>query len=115
MNTSTQAVIRQIVAHVMCAVCGKHFGTSDIQVVGRRDQVWAMRVRCRECHSEALLLAVVNETGTRSTYTDLAPDEWMRFEQGPVVSVDDVISMHQFLERYEGDLSEILDEPLPEE
>ena len=115
MNTSTQAVIRQIVAHVTCAVCGHHFGTSDIQVVGRRDQVWAMRVRCRECRSEALLLAVVNETGTRSTYTDLTPDEWARFEQGIPVSVDDVIAMHQFLEKYDGDLSEILDEPLPEE
>ncbi len=115
MNTSTQAVIRQIVAHVTCAVCGKHFGTSDIQVVGRRDQVWAMRARCRECRSEALLLAQVSETGTRSTYTDLVPEEWARFDQAPPVSFDDVIAMHQFLDKYEGDLTEILDEPLPEE
>ncbi len=115
MDTSTQAIIRQIVAHVTCAVCNHRFGISDVQVVGRRDQVWAMRVRCRECRTEALLLAVVNEEGTQSIYTDLTPPEWERFKNAPTITVDDVIAAHEFLESYDGDFSEVLDEPLPEE
>ncbi len=115
MNTSTQAIIRQIVAHVTCAVCGQHFAMSDIHVVGRREQVWAMRVRCRECRTEALLLAVVNEAGTQSIYTDLMPAEWERFKNAVPVTADDVISVHEFLAAYEGDLSELMDEPLPQE
>jgi hypothetical protein len=115
MNPSSQALIRQIVAHVTCAVCGHHFGMSDIQVIGRREHVWAMRVNCRECRTQALLLAVVNEGAARPIHTDLAPDEWRRFNDSPPISVDDVIAAHQFIQSYDGDFSDILEEPLPEE
>lgn len=114
-NVSSQALIRQIAARVRCAVCGHHFGTSDIQIVGHREQIWAMRANCRECRTQALLLAVVEENSARPVYTDLAPTEWQRFKDGPPISVDDVIEMHQFIQTYDGDFSEILEDPLPEE
>ncbi len=115
MSSNSQSLIRQIVAHVKCAVCGHHFGVSDIQVVGRRDQVWAMRVSCRECRTQALLLAVVNERGMRPVYTDLYPDEWSRFRDAGAVSTDDLIRLHQYLAAYGGDFGDLLDEPLPDE
>ena len=114
-NTNSQALIRQIIAHVRCAVCGHHFGMSDIQVVGRRENIWAMRVNCRECRTEALLLAIVNEGAAQPVYTDLAPDEWERFKDHPPVSVNDVIAMYQHMQSYHGDFSEILEDPLPDE
>jgi hypothetical protein len=115
MNANNQALIRQIVAHVTCSVCGHHFGMSDIQVVGRREQVWAMRVNCRECRTQALLLAIVNDRGTQSVFTDLTPEEWVRFRQAPIITDNDVIAIHLHLASYAGDFSEILDEPLPDE
>jgi hypothetical protein len=114
MNANSQALIRQIVAHVTCAVCGHHFGMSDIQVIGRRDQVWAMRMNCRECRTQALLLAVVNEQGTQPVYTDLTPEEWNRFREAKPVTTDDVISVYRYLESYRGDFSDLLEEPLPD-
>jgi hypothetical protein len=115
MNATSQALIRQIVEHVTCAVCGHHYGKSDVQILGRREQVWAMKVQCRECRTKSLLLAVVNDAGTRPVYTDLAPDEWERFRESPPVSVDDVIRAHEYLQGYEGDFTDILEDPLPEE
>lgn len=112
-NVSAQALVRQIAARVKCAVCGHHFAMSDIQVVGHREQIWAMRVSCRECRTQALLLAMVDGKATRSIYTDLSPDEWQRFKDRPPISVDDVIAMHQHLQSYDGDFSEILEDPLP--
>ncbi len=114
-HASSQALIRQIVARVKCAVCGHHFKASDIQVLGHREQIWAMKVKCRECRTEALLLAAVEGRATRSVYTDLAPDEWQRFADCSPITVDDVITMHQFIESYDGDFSEILEDPLPED
>jgi hypothetical protein len=114
-NVSAQALIRQIAAHVKCSVCGHHFGTTDIQILGHREQVWAMRVNCRECRTQALLLAVVDGKSTRPVYTDLTPEEWERFKDGPAVSADDVISMHQYMQSYEGDLTDVLEDPLPKE
>ncbi len=115
MNPNSQALIRQIVAHVTCSVCGHHFGKNDIQVIGRRDKVWAMRVNCRECRTQALLLAVVGENGTRPIYTDLAPDEWERFMDAPPININDVIAVHNSLQSYDGDFTDILEDPLPEE
>jgi hypothetical protein len=114
-HVSEQALVRQIAARVKCAVCGHRFALSDIQVLGNRAQVWAMRVSCRECRTQALLLAVVNGKSARPVYTDLAPDEWDRFKDRPPVSVDDVIRMHQYMQTYHGDLTEILEDPLPDD
>jgi len=114
-NVSAQVLIRQIAARVKCAVCGHHFSMSDIQGLGHREQIWAMRVNCRECRTQALLLAVVNGKTTHPIYTDLSPDEWQRFKDRPPISVDDVIAMHQHIQAYDGDFSEILEDPLPED
>ncbi len=114
-NVNTQALIRQIAARVPCAVCGHHFGMSDIHVLGQRENVWAMRVNCRECRTQALVLVQVNSGTAHPIQTDLAPSEWNRFKDKPPISVDDVIQAHQYIQSYTGDFSEIMDEPLPEE
>ncbi len=114
-NAIPQAMMRQIVARARCAVCGHHFSMSDIHVIGRRENVWAMSVKCRECRTEALLLAVMTEGKTRPIYTDMEPDEWKRFRACPPVSVDDVITFHRHMRSYNGDFSDILEDRLPEE
>ncbi len=115
MSQNNQALIRQIVAHVRCAVCGHHYGKSDIQVVDHRDKIWAMKVSCRECRTESLLLAVTENDGMRPIYTDLLPDEWDRFIDEPALGIDDVIAVHEYLETYDGDFTDILEDPLPDE
>jgi len=114
-DATAQALIRQIAANVTCAVCGHHFGAQDIELIGKRESIWAMRVNCRECHTKALLLAVVNHGTARQVHTDLVPEDWERFKASPRISMDDVISVHEFIQSYAGDFSDILEEPLPEE
>jgi hypothetical protein len=114
-DVNSQALIRQIAAHVTCTVCGHHFALKDIEFVGRRENVWAMRVNCRECRTKALLFAVVNQGSARSIYSDLAPEDWERFKDSLPISVDDVISVHEYLQAYVGDFTDILEEPLPKE
>jgi hypothetical protein len=114
-NAITQAMIRQIVAHARCAVCGHHFSKSDIQIIGRRENAWAMSVTCRECRTKALMLAVMANGVTQPIYTDLDPVEWERFKARPPISENDVINFYAWLSAYEGDFSEVLDEPLADE
>lgn len=109
----TQAMIRQIVAHARCAMCGHRFAMGDVRVLGRRGSAWAMSAVCRECRTQALFLAVMSEGTTRHIYTDLSPGEWERFKVRPAITVDDVIDFYVHMDAYDGDLSEILDEPLP--
>lgn len=110
-----QAMLREIVARVKCALCGHHFRVNDIRVLGRRGNAWAMRVACPTCRAQALLFAVADRRATQTLYSDLAPDEWARFQDRPPISTDDVIAFHEYIRAYDGDFSEILDEPLPPE
>lgn len=114
-DVTAQALIRQIAAHVTCAVCNHHLRANDIELIGKRENVWAMRVHCRECQTKALLLAVVSHGTARPFDTDLVPEDWERFESSPPISADDVIAVHEFIQSYDGDFSDILEEPLPEE
>ena len=114
-NALYQAMIRQIVAQARCGVCGHHFNKSDVQVIGRRENIVAMSVSCRECRTKALMLAVITNGTTHPIYTDLDPTEWDRFKLRPPISIDDVIQFYAYLSEYDGDFSEIMDEPLEEE
>lgn len=113
-NAITQSMIRQIVAHARCATCGHSFNVKDVRVIGKRDNAVAMGVACRECRTQALFLAVVGQGKVQPLYTDLTPGEWTRFQTRPAISCDDVIEFYDFMDAYAGDLSEIMDEPLPE-
>lgn len=114
-NAITQSMIRQIVAHARCATCGHSFNTNDVRVIGKRNNAVAMSVTCRECRTQALFLAVLGQSKTKPIYTDLTPSEWNRFKARPAISCDDVIEFYSFMDAYAGDLSEIMDEPLPQE
>jgi uncharacterized protein YbaR (Trm112 family) len=117
MNNSAipPALFQEIVARVRCAMCGHSFRARDIQMLGRRDNAWALRVACPMCRTQALLLAVIERHAAQTLYSDLTPDEWVRFQDRPPIAPDDVIAFHQYIHAYDGDFSEILDEPLPPE
>lgn len=114
-NAITQSMIRQIVSQARCAMCGHSFNVNDVRVIGKRDNAVAMSVTCRECRTQALFLAVLGRGKTKPIYTDLTPSEWDRFKSRPAISSDDVIEFYRFMDSYDGDLSEIMDEPLPQE
>ena len=114
-NSENLALIRVIVAQVPCAICRHRFATRDIQILDRREQVAAMSVKCRRCGTEAILFAIINQQTALPIRTDLTPGEWARFRHAAPIDANDLIQLHQHLENYDGDLSEIMDEPLPAE
>jgi hypothetical protein len=110
-----QAMIRQIVERIRCTACKHHFRANDIQIVGRRGNAWAMKVKCPMCGAQALLFAVLTERAAEAIYSDLTPEEWKRFEHELPISIEDVIAFHKFMSSYAGDFSDILEDPLPPE
>jgi hypothetical protein len=114
-NPVTNAMIRQIVARIRCATCNHRFSLSDVHVLGKREHLWAISLNCRECRTQALVLAVIENGSPLSIATDLTPSEWERFAKCPAISIDEVIEFHDYMSSYDGDLSEIMDEPLPAE
>ena len=108
-------IIEKISRRIKCTTCGRRYKPYDFSILEERDNLAVMRLICRECRKQSVVLAVVERRKVRSVVSELEPAEWQRFRSFGVLTVDDVIAMHRVLLPYEGDLSEVLEEPLPPE
>ena len=121
MDTSEKQ-IKKIVLNRMerCAVCHHIFAPEDIHIVSRRPDLWTMVVACAECNSRNFVAAVLgdgdpaqaqlalrklSEQGTDTT-GDVAPDQ-AAAPAGDPVSIDDVLEIHDFLKRFNGDFQRL--------
>ena len=93
-------LLRQQAKEYDCGVCGANHASSEIQLLGRLDSAWMVRVTCSRCETSIKLLVRVDRERA-----SLAPiKERSARERRPPVSLDDVIDTHEFLEQFEGDV-----------
>jgi hypothetical protein len=121
MDTSEKQ-IKKIVLNRMerCAVCHHNFAPEDIHIVSRKPDLWTMVVACAECNSRNFVAAVLgdgdpaqaqlalrklSEQGAEAT-DDIAPDE-PAAPAGDPVGIDDVLEIHDFLKRFNGDFQRL--------
>ena len=121
MDTSEKQ-IKKIVLNRMerCTVCHHIFAPEDIHIVSRKPDLWTMVVACGECNSRNFVAAVLgdgdpaqaqlalrklSEQGAEGV-SDIAPDD-AEIPAGDPVSVDDVLEMHDFLKRFNGDFQRL--------
>ncbi len=106
-------IIEKIARRLKCSNCGRRYQPYDFDVLEERDNLAVMKITCRECRKQSVVLAVVERRKVRPVYSELEPGEWLRFhDQGPL-SPDDVINMHREMGQYDGDFGDVLEEPLP--
>ena len=102
-----------------CSACGRAYRSSHIRIVAQRDELFFVDLRCRRCGSESLAIVTVETDsdgpGSRLDVGDLvdaaaainAADD----ADGPPVSVEDLLQMHDFLGRFDGDFQELFGGP----
>ena len=84
-----------------CKVCGANHARSDIRLLGRLEAAWIVRVTCWQCETAIKLLVYVDRERAA-----LAPmKERAVRARKPPVSLDEVIDAHEFLERFDGDVT----------
>ena len=90
-----------------CAACGRSYRASHIRVLAQREELFFVRLSCRECgaHSVAIVTIQVDdsepaeiEVGELRETLEPAPDL-----DGPLVTSDDQLAMHEFLRGFDGD------------
>ncbi len=83
-----------------CPVCETRYNPMEAQMLGNDGETHLLHVRCQSCHNSVLALVLVNQVGASSVglLTDLSHEDVMRFKDNGVVSVNDVIDLHAFLE-----------------
>ena len=99
--------IKRLVAKSKCGVCGAPYRVDNVSVLGHEDEFWFLSVFCDSCQNERLVAALIRSRHDEVTVEDMpagmARSELIRFAKLPAVGYDDVLSMHSFLEEFDGD------------
>lgn len=108
MDEITSKVVRQFLSVLNCTLCGRNYREVDVKVIAHKDDSWFLNVQCSFCGSRNLIAAVVKEMGVEPAATDLTPAESTRFSNTPAIDAGDVLSVHYFLEDFDGDFKKLL-------
>jgi len=86
-----------------CNSCGERYKTKNVKVLGHADYIWFLNVYCSDCHSQALITAVIKEGKPPEIITDLTKSEIAKFTQSSTIGTDDILDTHSFLNDFDGD------------
>jgi hypothetical protein len=98
-----------------CTSCGQAYRASQITVLAQREELFFVRMGCTGCGSQSVAIVTIQvderdrsqlEAGELSVVMDdpVAPE-------GPDVTGDDVLAMHDFLGRFDGDFRRLFAGP----
>lgn len=102
--------IRKMMASAKCSGCGQRYEIENIEILGHHDDMWFMSVFCVACRAQYLVTAVIDEEGAPERVTDLSTAELEKFRDTENLKVDEVLDMHRFLKKFDGDFSRLFSE-----
>lgn len=92
-------LVRDLMRRTRCSVCEASFKPENFTILGYNNKLWFLSVHCMKCQTKGVLSALVQEKLLAS------PD---RKHNQALVTEDDVAAMHEFLNRFEGGLRQML-------
>ena len=90
-----------------CASCGRAYRASQISVLAQREDLFFVRLGCSRCGSQSVAIVTIQVDESESAQLEageitIVADDG-ELPDGPPVSGDDVLAMHDFLDGFDGD------------
>ncbi len=101
-----------------CPACGRRYRGSKIRLLAERDGLFFVDLDCARCGSHTVAIVTVEMDDSRASITEISdlslstdflPEhlgEELPAGAAPVTA-DDVLEMHEFLARFQGDVSHL--------
>ena len=99
--------IKRLMSSIKCGVCGQWYEVGNINVIGHDEDLWFLSVLCPACHTRCLVAAVIKEGKVPEVITDLTGTELDKFKNAGSLTADEVLDMHNFLKKFDGDFSRL--------
>ena len=92
-----------------CPVCGAQRDNLSYVPLGYDEERTIVHISCTKCAGAAMIFVSQNDTGmmTVGVLTDTTPLEAKQFFDSNIVSDNDVIAVHDYLNKYDGYTSEM--------
>jgi hypothetical protein len=101
-----------IARRLRCQGCLRRYRLQDVSQIDQDDHVTVFNVRCAMCSRQRLIIAEQERGRIKLLHTDLDDAEWRHYRSQPSVDCDDVIRTYADMSRYDGDLTDVLEDPL---
>ncbi|HEY6960230.1 MAG TPA: hypothetical protein VI814_15520 [Candidatus Limnocylindria bacterium] len=95
--------LREQAKNYDCSVCGTNHSRSKIDLLGKRDGGWVVRVACSKCETAITLLVYVGDSAPSAR--PVAQQAARR--RRPPVTLDEVLDAHDMLESFSGDVRDL--------
>jgi hypothetical protein len=84
-----------------CPICNTQYNPVAAKIVEEREGAHLIHIQCRHCGSSIVALVLIGGLGVSSVglICDLTPEDVSKFKNSKEVSTDDVIDIHQLLEK----------------
>ena len=102
--------IKKMMTSAKCSDCGQRYEIDNIEILGHHEDMWFLSIFCVACRAQYLVTAVLDEDGVSETVTDLSAAELEKFRDVDSLKVDEVLDMHRFLKKFDGDISRLFSE-----
>jgi len=101
-----ERIVKKLMTSVKCSTCGQTYAVRNITILGRYQHLWFISGFCPACRTYCLLVATVSRDKVQIA-TDLTGEEMARFKHLPRLTANDVLDMHNFLKKFNGDFSRL--------
>jgi hypothetical protein len=107
-----QAIISSIKDSVSCPHCQGSYGDDDLAVVSAVDERCVIVAQCPSCHAAILVTAALqkDQDGTQTPDMVKRASILVRKTAEGQVNPDDVVSIHELLKNFSGDIAALVDE-----
>ena len=115
----TEKLVKRLMTTVKCNVCGSHYESDKVDVLGHQEELWFLSITCGHCRSQGLVAALIRDTKSDEPpevvelSTDIGETEQLEERQAgkPPVTGDDLLDMHEFLNEFDGDFQALFGDP----
>lgn len=93
----------------------RRFRPQDFSTLESVARFGVFRLRCPMCNAQRVIIAVWGKSSVRTYNSDLDASEWVHYRNMPPIDFDDVIRVARVMAAYEGDLTDVLEDPILDE
>lgn len=96
-----------------CPACGETYGASEMRLLAEREGLYFLDLECAGCASRTVAIVTVELDDAEGSIADLStvPQHLPLADKAPpgaaAVSPDDVLEMHEFLARFNGNVTHL--------
>jgi transcription elongation factor Elf1 len=100
-----------------CPACGRRYRGSKMRLLAEREGLFFVDLDCSRCgsHTVAIVTVELDDSEVTIEVSDVVGEDEIEHLGEPLpvgaapVTADDVLEMHQFLARYQGNLGELIE------